>query len=142
MANLLTQRHRVTVPRYEQSFKFLADPSRGWGTECTKDGEILGDNYATKEERERALNLARELLAMSGPISAEKEGRLQRVADAVATSYPPTPEELARLDNDVLAVRPQLVIWQAGANGALRDTSPAAFRTMPPQPHWRFALWL
>jgi len=37
----------------------------------------------TKEERERALNLARELLAMSGPISAEKEGRLQRVADAL-----------------------------------------------------------
>jgi lysophospholipase L1-like esterase len=38
------------------------------------------------------------------------------------------PEELARLDADVLAVRPQLVIWQAGANGALRDTSPAAFK--------------
>ena len=36
------------------------------------------------------------------------------------------PEELARLDDDVLAVRPQLVIWQAGANGALRDTSPTA----------------
>jgi lysophospholipase L1-like esterase len=38
------------------------------------------------------------------------------------------PEELARLDTDVLAVRPQLVIWQAGANGAVRDTSPAAFK--------------
>ena len=38
------------------------------------------------------------------------------------------PEELARLDADVLAIRPQLVIWQAGANGALRDTSPAAFK--------------
>jgi lysophospholipase L1-like esterase len=37
-------------------------------------------------------------------------------------------EELGRLDADVLAVRPQLVIWQAGANGALRDTSPAAFK--------------
>jgi len=40
------------------------------------------------------------------------------------------PEELARLDADVLAIKPQLVIWQAGANGALRDTSPAAFKRL------------
>ncbi len=39
-------------------------------------------------------------------------------------------EELARLDTDVLAVRPQLVIWQVGANGALRDTDPAVFRRL------------
>ena len=39
-------------------------------------------------------------------------------------------EELARLDADVLAVRPQLVIWQVGANGALRNVDPAAFRAM------------
>jgi len=38
------------------------------------------------------------------------------------------PEELARLDADVLAVRPQLVIWQVGANGAVRDESPSAFK--------------
>jgi len=38
------------------------------------------------------------------------------------------PEELARLDADVLAVRPQLVIWQVGANGAVRDESPAVFK--------------
>lgn len=38
------------------------------------------------------------------------------------------PEELARLDADVLAVRPQLVIWQVGANGAVRDESPGLFR--------------
>jgi lysophospholipase L1-like esterase len=38
------------------------------------------------------------------------------------------PEELARLDTDVLAVRPQLVIWQAGANGAVRDESPNTFK--------------
>lgn len=37
------------------------------------------------------------------------------------------PEELARLDKDVLAVRPQLVIWQVGANGALRDEPPGTF---------------
>jgi lysophospholipase L1-like esterase len=40
------------------------------------------------------------------------------------------PEELARLDTDVLAVRPQLVIWQAGANGAVRDESPATFKKL------------
>ena len=38
------------------------------------------------------------------------------------------PEELARLDQDVLAVRPQLVIWQVGANGAVRDEAPRVFR--------------
>ncbi len=38
------------------------------------------------------------------------------------------PEELARLDADVLAVHPQLVIWQVGANGAVRDESPKVFR--------------
>jgi lysophospholipase L1-like esterase len=38
------------------------------------------------------------------------------------------PEELARLDADVLAIRPQLVIWQVGANGAVRDESPSLFK--------------
>ena len=37
-------------------------------------------------------------------------------------------EELARLDADVVAIRPQLVIWQVGANGALRNADPALFR--------------
>ncbi len=36
-------------------------------------------------------------------------------------------EEIARLQSDVVAVRPQLVIWQVGANGVLRDVDPAAF---------------
>lgn len=40
------------------------------------------------------------------------------------------PEELARLFQDVLALRPQLVIWQAGANGAIRDASPQAFKIL------------
>src|SRR4029077_3079819 len=39
-------------------------------------------------------------------------------------------EELSRLDADVLAIRPQPVIWQVGANGALRNADPAAFRAM------------
>ncbi len=40
------------------------------------------------------------------------------------------PEELARLDQDVLAIHPQLVIWQVGANGALRHESPDLFKTL------------
>ncbi len=39
-------------------------------------------------------------------------------------------EELSRLDTDVLAVRPQLVIWQVGANGALRNADPSVFHAM------------
>ncbi len=39
-------------------------------------------------------------------------------------------EELARLDTDVIAVRPTLVIWQVGANGAMRSADPATFRTL------------
>ena len=40
------------------------------------------------------------------------------------------PEELARLQADVIAARPQLVIWQVGANGALRSTDPTQFRRL------------
>jgi lysophospholipase L1-like esterase len=40
------------------------------------------------------------------------------------------PEELARLQADVIAVRPQLVIWQVGANGALRNADPDEFGRM------------
>ena len=36
-------------------------------------------------------------------------------------------EEVLRLDTDVLAVHPDLVIWQVGANGALRAVDPAVF---------------
>jgi len=37
------------------------------------------------------------------------------------------PEELARLDTDAIAVHPQLVIWQVGANGAMRHADPFDF---------------
>ncbi len=37
------------------------------------------------------------------------------------------PEEFARLDADAIALRPQLVIWQVGANGAMRNADPAVF---------------
>ncbi len=40
------------------------------------------------------------------------------------------PEELARLDADVIASRPQLVIWQVGANGAMRHADPDTFHRM------------
>lgn len=35
---------------------------------------------------------------------------------------------LARLERDVLAARPTLVVWQAGANAVLRGMAPEAFR--------------
>jgi len=40
------------------------------------------------------------------------------------------PEELARLDSDVIALHPQLVIWQVGANGAMRHADPVVFHRM------------
>ena len=43
------------------------------------------------------------------------------------------PEELARMEADAIAVRPQLVIWQVGANGALHDADPVAFGRMVTQ---------
>ncbi len=40
------------------------------------------------------------------------------------------PEELARLDTDAIALHPQLVIWQVGANGAMRHADPSEFHRM------------
>ena len=37
---------------------------------------------------------------------------------------------LPRLQADVLRIRPVLVIWQVGANGAMKQADPALFRTM------------
>ena len=37
-------------------------------------------------------------------------------------------EELARMAADVVAIRPQVVVWQVGANGALRNSDPEQFR--------------
>jgi len=37
-------------------------------------------------------------------------------------------QELSRLATDVLPIRPQLVIWQVGANDVLQDVDPATFR--------------
>lgn len=39
-------------------------------------------------------------------------------------------EEVTRLDSDVLAVRPDMVIWQVGANGAMEQTDPAVFKKL------------
>lgn len=40
------------------------------------------------------------------------------------------PEELARLDADAIALHPQLVIWQVGANGAMRHADPVVFHDL------------
>jgi acyl-CoA thioesterase-1 len=40
------------------------------------------------------------------------------------------PEMMARLDTDVIALRPTLVIWQVGANGAMRGSDPAPFQKL------------
>jgi len=37
-------------------------------------------------------------------------------------------EELVRIGRDVVALRPQLVIWQIGGNAAMRGVDPASFR--------------
>jgi acyl-CoA thioesterase-1 len=39
-------------------------------------------------------------------------------------------QEVARLDTDVLPIRPQLVIWQVGANDAMQDVNPGLFRRL------------
>ena len=38
------------------------------------------------------------------------------------------PEMITRLDGDVLDAHPTLVIWQLGANGAMRGSDPASFQ--------------
>lgn len=43
------------------------------------------------------------------------------------------PEELARLQADAIAARPQLVIWQIGGNGEMHNADPAEFRRMVTQ---------
>ena len=40
------------------------------------------------------------------------------------------PEMVLRLQADALAVRPSLVIWQLGANGAMKKQDPATFRDL------------
>ena len=39
-------------------------------------------------------------------------------------------EEDARLEKDVIAVQPSMVIWQVGANGAMEHSDPAVFRKL------------
>ena len=39
-------------------------------------------------------------------------------------------EEVARLDSDAIALRPDMVIWQVGANGAMEHSDPAVFRKL------------
>ncbi len=39
-------------------------------------------------------------------------------------------EEVARLDSDAIALHPELVIWQVGANGAMANSDPNVFRQL------------
>ena len=39
-------------------------------------------------------------------------------------------EEMARLDADVIALRPDMVIWQVGANAAMANSDPEVFRKL------------
>ena len=39
-------------------------------------------------------------------------------------------EEVARLDSDAIALHPDLVIWQVGANGAMANSDPNVFRQL------------
>jgi len=39
-------------------------------------------------------------------------------------------EMVPRIDADVLGVRPSLVVWQVGANGAMKDRDPDTFRKL------------
>ena len=39
-------------------------------------------------------------------------------------------EEAPRLESDVIQARPSLVIWQVGANGAMRQTDPTIFKRL------------
>jgi len=58
MAEILTRRHRVTVPSFAHSFDLLTDRTRGLLIDCTQDGTILGDSYATAEERHQQFSEA------------------------------------------------------------------------------------
>lgn len=40
------------------------------------------------------------------------------------------PEELARLDTDVIALHPEVAIWQVGTNGTMRNADPVEFVRM------------
>ncbi len=54
------------------------------------------------------------------PVTVLNRGKGGQTTDAM----------LARLDTDVLAARPTLVIWQDGANAALRGMEPARFAAL------------
>ena len=39
-------------------------------------------------------------------------------------------EEVTRIDSDVIAIRPGIVIWQVGANGVLQSVDPAVYKSL------------
>jgi acyl-CoA thioesterase I len=76
---------------------------------------------ATEALRSYPAVLERRLRAALGlPVTVLNRGIGGEMADAMA----------ARLDRDVLAERPDLVIWQVGGNSALRSADPERYRTV------------
>lgn len=78
---------------------------------------------------------------MATDVAHSYPAQLQRYLEANIPRFAPAiinrgiggqdaPEELARLDTDVLATHPSLVIWQAGANQALRNADPETFKQL------------
>jgi lysophospholipase L1-like esterase len=66
---------------------------------------------------------------LEAALRAAWPGRLVEVSNA-GRSGETSAEMLARLERDVLARRPQLVVWQAGGNEALRGGSVEGFRAV------------
>jgi hypothetical protein len=56
---IISQRERVEVVSYYLHFASRSVPGAGWGPDCDERGNVLGDEHATKEQREAAVAEAR-----------------------------------------------------------------------------------
>lgn len=62
-----------------------------------------------RADRQRALKMARDLLSLSGPISAEKEGRLQRIAQILELEQTAPAKKLTQVKKAVAVKKPVAV---------------------------------
>lgn len=113
----------ATCPAGAVSLPGLALPAPSWaltivalGSSSTEGAGAAGPIEAYPARLEAALALALPRMHVR-VVNAGRSGQTSA-------------EMLARLDSDVLAFRPDLVIWQAGGNEALRDVSAAEFRAV------------
>ena len=56
---IISRRERIEEVSYCLYFASKGTRGAGWGPSCDKDGNVLGDSYATKEQREAAVAEAR-----------------------------------------------------------------------------------